>query len=345
MSITTIIPVPLVDQLNEPTMDGQSDENKSWNCVAASISSGLEFLTGKKFDGDELKDAVYGQGYTGGQAARDYVAYCHAQGVALVPFDGPPSVLIGKLHAEIQQRHPCLITMPSMWGIPVAQQQPGFTTHVALVTGEGPGELRAMNPWHGFFQDRTDADWQAELCDNEIWIMSALATGEVKMPAIPTDWSDSAKGDQANNSGVLTAPNGHKLVRGIRAFVLEYPGGWPADNYPIEDEHPQHVMELANPNIPDGVQQAFRRSVVEWIATDAPNGPKAGAFEMWVGPELLATRKALQVAQASLEQADQTIKQLQAQLAQQPTPPPALTQKQQLEIQIGEAIVALAKLP
>ncbi len=57
--------LPLRNQLNEPTADNQPDENKGANCVPASLSSAVSYLIGRDVYGDELKDAAYGQGYTG----------------------------------------------------------------------------------------------------------------------------------------------------------------------------------------------------------------------------------------------------------------------------------------
>lgn len=56
---------------------------------------------------------------------------------------------------------------------------------------------------------------------------NAMATG------VPTGWSDTNISDFA---GTLTAPNGVPCVRGFRHFILTYPGGWPADDVPLEKE-------------------------------------------------------------------------------------------------------------
>src|SRR6185312_4483443 len=98
MSITYTIPgATLLDQLNEATMDGLPDENANDNCVAASIAEALHILTGRTFDGDELKDAVYGQGYVGFQSAARYVAYCAALGVQLAPINASQAGLIAEI--------------------------------------------------------------------------------------------------------------------------------------------------------------------------------------------------------------------------------------------------------
>ena len=43
--------------------------------------------------------------------------------------------------------------------------------HVGLAVGIGADAIRAMNPWHGFMQDASDAWWQARLCEGEVWVM------------------------------------------------------------------------------------------------------------------------------------------------------------------------------
>ena len=183
-TINTLPKFPLVNQLNEPTTDGHPDENAPRNCVAASLSAALTYLLHKPFYGDQVKDAVYGQGYTGMQAPEHYVAYCKEQGVRLAPFDSPGGLLVTFIHTQIPSGHPVLATIPSQWGIPVAQQKPGYTTHVVCMAGFAAGWLRAMNPWGGFWQDGNDAYWAARLCYNQVWALSLVP---VTPPPPPPD--------------------------------------------------------------------------------------------------------------------------------------------------------------
>src|SRR5258708_7760890 len=142
MSITYTLPnFPQINQLHEPTSDGMPDENASWNCVPASIADALIYLTGKPFTGDGLKDAVYGQGYQGAQAAARYVDECATQGVRLAAVQGTPAALVARLHTEVAAGHPVLATIPSQWGTPRDQQKPGYRTHVVVFCGYGAGEL------------------------------------------------------------------------------------------------------------------------------------------------------------------------------------------------------------
>lgn len=159
-----------VSQLHEPTSDGYPDENARWNCVPASLAAGLMYLTGKQFDGDQLKDAVYGQGYQGAQAARAYVAYCARQGVTLASCDsGDSAALVARIHTDLLIGHPVVLTMPSQWGIPPADPlHPSGSTHVGIACGYGPGMLRVMNPCGGFWHDGTDDYWRAPLLQRNL---------------------------------------------------------------------------------------------------------------------------------------------------------------------------------
>ncbi|MGZ6360763.1 MAG: hypothetical protein ACXWP0_03680 [Ktedonobacterales bacterium] len=174
MSITFTLPVPLKNQLGEISSDGQPSENDHYDCVATSIADGLQYRLKRPFNGDALKDAVYGQGYVGGMAAIRFVAYCAGLGIALEPINGSQDALLAALHREIEAGNPCLVTMPSQWGS--APSQPGWNpvapsgwTHVGLACGDGAGMLRVMNPWGGFWHDGTDDYWRVRLCYGQIW--------------------------------------------------------------------------------------------------------------------------------------------------------------------------------
>lgn len=198
MSITYTIPgAGLLDQLHEPTLDGHVDENARDNCVAASIAEGLHILTGKTYDGDELKDAVYGQGYVGFQSAERYIAYCRDQGVELAVVSGSQTGLIAALHASVSAGHPALVTMPSQWGTaPANPVHPSGSTHVGLAVGEGPGMLRIMNPWHGFLQDASDQWWQARLCEGQVWPMVKIGVNQAM-------WTNAGGGNARDSRGVV----------------------------------------------------------------------------------------------------------------------------------------------
>ena len=107
VAITYTIPgARTLDQLTEPTLDGHPDENANENCVAASLAEGLHILDGGTFVGDELKDAVYGQGYVGVQSAHAYIGYCSERGVKLASVAGTQAALIATIHREVSAGHP-----------------------------------------------------------------------------------------------------------------------------------------------------------------------------------------------------------------------------------------------
>jgi len=105
---------------------------------------------------------------------------------------------------------------------------------------------------------------------DELWTF--LGQGEASM-GVPIKWTD--------NNNVLTAPNGLRIVKGFRDFVLSHP--WSGDNWPIEEEHAQSPLELSNIHLGSGTQQMFRWTCLEWT-------PQNGVFVMWIGQELLALR-------------------------------------------------------
>ena len=204
--ITYTIPgARTLDQLTEPTLDGQPDNNTRDNCVPASIAEGLNILRDPSsntptFVGDELKDAVYGAGYTGFQAAADYVTYCGDHGVWLAVERSSQMGLIALIHEQVSAGHPVVVTMPSQWGTaPIDPVHPSGYTHVGLAVGVGPDAIRVMNPWHGFMQDATDDWWAARLCEGEVWIMQ---------PAQPLVTTQQQKGNPPVSATTTTGQPG-----------------------------------------------------------------------------------------------------------------------------------------
>lgn len=161
---------PLVNQLAEPTSDGQPDENARENCVVAALAAALEYLLQRPMHGDALKDRVYGQGFAGPLDIARFVDLCAAWGVTLAPHFGDGAELVAALHAGIAVGEPMLVTMPSDWNDAPADlvHFAGFT-HVGAACGDFPGFIRVMNPWGGFWQDEPDAWWRARLCYGAVW--------------------------------------------------------------------------------------------------------------------------------------------------------------------------------
>jgi len=94
--------------------------------------------------------------------------------------------------------------------------------------------------------------------------------------AIPAGWQD--------DGATLTAPNGHKVVRGFRAYLLAR--SWNAENWPLMEEEAANPLEISNPALGAGTRQVFRQTVLEWTQ-------ERGVFEAWVGEILLAMQQAI----------------------------------------------------
>lgn len=94
---------------------------------------------------------------------------------------------------------------------------------------------------------------------------------------LPQGWSDDGKS--------LYAPDKKfPVVLGFRNHILTFPGGWEADNWPMEAEHHMNQLEYSNSALGTGQQQVFRTCVLEYL-------PKENRIvHMWVGQEILALR-------------------------------------------------------
>lgn len=192
-----LVTAPLVDQLAEPTLDGASDENARANCVPASLTSGvLALIPGARIDGDSLKDAVYGQGYTGATDPTHFTAYlASAYHVVLSErqsSDGP--TLVAQVLTALRKGLPATGAIPSQWGTTTAADiaAHGGPTHEVLFCDAAPdgSTLTAMNPWpvdgaHAFYQTMSASWWASRLVYERIFVM-ALEVG----PPVWTPLSD-----------------------------------------------------------------------------------------------------------------------------------------------------------
>ena len=258
---------PFKNQLHSPTYDGQADENRLFNCVPTCLAAGLEYLTGRVFEPDELKDAIYGQGYQGGTSARAFVTYAARQGVRLYSLNGSGSSLVQVAREQLSQGHPVLITEPDPYGDPTKY------LHVVILYKDMPGMLVVMDPFGATAKAASDQTWadRIQATGGQIWIMERIPGAPIN---VPSGWRD--------DGTTLTAPNGHRVVKGFRSYILSHT--WPPANYPLEEEHNQDPLEHSNPALGSGSQQAFRWTVLEWT-------PRRNVFEMWTGQELLELRK------------------------------------------------------
>ena len=174
MAITYTIPriVPM-NQLIEAS-------NANDDCVFTSNACLINAYTGSHFTGSDLKakDSDYGAKYIGFASQSKLLDTLATLGVLFTRVTHPTQAgLIDELHWQIEHyRRAAIITMPSQWNS-APSTVPGYnprtyrgSSHVGLMSGSGPGMLRCMNPWGGFWQDQSDAWWSARLLYGEIWI-------------------------------------------------------------------------------------------------------------------------------------------------------------------------------
>jgi hypothetical protein len=77
----------------------------------------------------------------------------------------------------------------------------------------------------------------------------------------------------------LTAPNGVSFGLGFCQYVLNYPGGWDPDNWPMSPEFHAKPLEYSNTSLGEGQKICFKRTTLEWT-------PERGIFEAWQGQEI-----------------------------------------------------------
>ncbi|HYU75724.1 MAG TPA: hypothetical protein VEL31_23885, partial [Ktedonobacteraceae bacterium] len=147
-------------------------------------------------------------------------------------------------------------------------------THVCAWYADGQGTLTAMDPWPARPVVHSDAEWEAVMRFNEIWI----AEKEVTMSTLDTlkqhGWHD--------DGTTLVAPNSVPVVRGFRGYILAH--NWNPDNWPLAPEYGTPQLEGSNQALGGGTQQVFRWTMLGW--TEAH-----GVFEEWTGQELLYLSK------------------------------------------------------
>jgi len=139
-----------------------------------------------------------------------------------------------------------------------------------------PADAQGGIAGHNSIAAQSRAHCPGNFAWDELWTYLKEKGGNT-MQGIPPKWTD--------DGTTLTAPNGHRVVRGFRDFILKY-GQWPADNWPLEEEHAQSPLEFGNIHLGSGTQQMFRWTCLEWT-------PQNGVFVMWIGQELLALRAKL----------------------------------------------------
>ena len=102
---------------------------------------------------------------------------------------------------------------------------------------------------------------------------------------VPSGWHD--------DGTTLTAPNGKVVSGGFRLHVLNYAGGWPSWDWPLENDAGLASVELGNPQIGAGDRQIFRSRMLGYTKT-------RDVYEAWTGQELMAWIDAASAAQAKI---------------------------------------------
>lgn len=191
------------------------DINSVDDCVAACCAMGLEYLTGRKYTAGEIKDAVYGNSYTGGTAAVEYVKYCSEQGVSLTPINGNPAQLVAALKAQISAGHPCIVTEPDPY-------EAGWSHCCAAYAFNSDAQtITVVDPWIDQDVTRTDASWQSQLLYSQIWTMSS----STPQAAEGVNWVSASQEQQAESYWNSTGLNATYTSGIAQSWQEEYKAG------------------------------------------------------------------------------------------------------------------------
>jgi hypothetical protein len=162
-------------QLNDPTWDGMPDENAALDCGPESVSAALYYLTGVNIPADSIKDATYGQGYTG------YTDFGHMQSFlqerCTIPSGlllATPVVLAQHIRSWLDSGHPAVVLF---WS-DIARRSGGHFSPVFAYTSDSSGALTGLvrhNVWGGIVETFTLSQWNAAVQINDQGIGGALA--------------------------------------------------------------------------------------------------------------------------------------------------------------------------
>ncbi len=282
---------PLVTQTTSISTDGTSP-NKASDCVPASIGATILWYQGKsqwdnEVNPDRLLDMAYPEGYQGGTAAIKFVEACKQFGVRLTPIQGDNEGLVKEAHSHLTAGTPVIFTIVD----PYMPASSGYT-HVCVWYADGPGTLTAMDPWPGKPVTHSDAEWEAVMRFNEIWVASKIVQ-PTTVSGVPEGWHY----DQPSHT--LTAPNGVKVALGFCTEVLK--GNWPAWCHPVVNQYYRDPLEDSNPALGPGDQQPFNDRVLGYPHNPQHpfEGLKNKVIVEYAGKELVAAR---QIADARWQQ-------------------------------------------
>jgi len=248
--------------------------NGDWNCVAASIAAAMQWVLGKPYGSTQLKNAAYGDNYTGGTAATNYVAYCATQGASLASVQAKSAAeTVMVAHQILARGFPVIFTQQDDYAV-----NPDFT-HVCVWYKANGGSLTAMDPFIAQDLTYTDAMWADRLRQNELWVVTKKG---VSFMPVPTGWSDV--------NGTLTPPDKKfHVVHGFRELILNS-NTWDAGNVPRENEQAVAQVEL-HANTGAGSRQIFRDCMTVWTSAH-------GVHFSAAGDEIMACYKRIQELEA-----------------------------------------------
>lgn len=277
-----IVNVPLRDQQTEVGSNGQTSPNKNDNCIPTDIAAMLTALTGRDVNGVDIFDAVYGANYIGMQDPARYVTYTGQEfKCSFTPTYGDAGIILNTCLTRLRvDASPSLVAIPSDWN-----DEPPHSTFVHMVSicdyDETSDAFTAMNPFGGFYQTQSRAWWIERINACAYKVLWTL-TKEGPMSGIPAGWHD--------DGSILTAPNGHRVVRGFRDHILA--ADWPAALQPVNEEYASQ----------GNIVEDFTLSL-EWNSTH----PSIDHVWESAGPNYIDQENALQ---AKLAQAQQQINDL-----------------------------------
>jgi hypothetical protein len=124
------------------------------------------------------------------------------------------------------------------------------------------------------------------------------------MSTVPQGWHD--------DGTTLTAPNGHKVVRGFRDFVLA--NNWDPANVPQGEEYGANPAQLHRTDLGSGTRQVFLHDVLWWTPVQGVIREQLWGIEMNAAYALVTAQEGqIATLQAKISQTATTIIQVQAQ--------------------------------
>lgn len=265
-SVTTLAHFPMVSQRTTVTSDGKPSEDALYDCVPASIGAVMLWLEGKSawdstINPDKLKDAAYGDAYTGGTSAAKYVDICKSMGFILSSIDtADPAHTVVLARQLLGENKAVIYTELDPYVDTSLPQYQGWT-HVCVFIGDDGSGLTAMDPFIAQPVYKSDAAWASLLRANQVWTVEKIST-------LPPNWNWDGK--------YLTCPSGRATL-GFAAHILAklQAGTWDADDYIIGEQYYTKQLEASNPGLGDGDQLKTRKHLLGY-----PHNPTGGAASL-----------------------------------------------------------------